>query len=339
MPPLHIESFLEEIAGAPNDEELLRIKSRVLGKTGALAQSLRALGTLSLEERKKEGPRLHALKEQILKAILCKQKKFENEKWGERLKQEALDVTLPALGQGVGKFHPLMQVLDEVIEIFSCMGFAVRRGPDIETSFYNFDALNVPPEHPARAEHDTFYLNKGYVLRTHTSPVQIRSLMSEPLPLRIISPGRAYRCDHDKTHTPMFHQIEGLCVEPQIHMGHLKGCLTSFLTHFFGPDVAIRFRPSYFPFTGPSAEIDIAFKKSSSEKKTRWLEILGSGMVHPRVFKACGIANSSPQGFAFGMGLERLAMLKYGIEDIRYLFQNDQRWLSVYGSSCAESGI
>ena len=332
-------SFLQAIEQASSNEELMQIKSRLLGKNGELAQSLKLLGTLSLEERKKEGPRLNALKEQVVDAILKKQKDLEIEGWEKQLRQESLDVTLPGSSQPLGRVHPLMQALSEIIEIFSSMGFSVRRGPDIETSFYNFDALNVPPEHPARAEQDTFYFNKGYVLRTQTSPVQIRSLMSEPLPLRMISPGRVYRSDHDKTHTPMFHQVEGLVVEPHTHMGHLKGCLESFLTHFFGPSVTVRFRPSYFPFTEPSAEIDIAYKKTEGDKKTHWLEVMGCGMVHPNVFTACELSEHSPQGFAFGMGLERLAMIKYGITDIRPFFQNDQRWLSTYGSACAEGGV
>ena len=335
----HNDSFLERIEKASTVEELIQIKSSFLGKNGGLAHSLKLLGTLSLEERKTEGPRLNALKDTILKAISKKQKEIENEGFEKKLRQEALDVTLPGPTQVMGQFHPLMHALSEIIEIFSSMGFSVRRGPDIETSFYNFDALNVPPEHPARAEQDTFYLHKGYLLRTQTSPVQIRSLMSEPLPLRMISPGRVYRSDHDKTHTPMFHQVEGLVVEPHIHMGHLKGCVESFLAHFFGPSITVRFRPSYFPFTEPSAEIDIAYHKTRGEQKTDWLEVMGCGMVHPNVFKACGLSQQSPQGFAFGMGVERMAMIKYGITDIRCLFQNDQRWLSAYGTTCAYAGL
>jgi phenylalanyl-tRNA synthetase alpha chain len=252
------------------------------------------------------------------------------------LDQERIDVTLPSGHAPGGKGHPLHQVMHEIIEIFSTLGFSVRRGPDVETQFHNFDALNVPQDHPARAAQDTFYMPKGYVLRTQTSPVQIRTMTCEPLPLRIISPGRVYRADHDRTHSPMFHQVECLVVEPGIHMGHLKGCLSSFLDHFFGRSVTMRFRPSFFPFTSPSAEVDIAYHRKDGRlhmgSGESWMEILGCGMVNPKVFGACNLPQDI-QGFAAGMGLERLAMLKYGIEDIRHLYQNDQRWLDQFGQS------
>lgn len=327
---------MESIEHAKTQEELTLARSNIFGKTGQLTLALKALGTLPEFHRKMQSVSLNQWKTEFQKAIESKNQELEEKQWNLKLQEEAMDVTVPSATVCMGKGHPLHQVMQEIIEIFSMMGFSVRRGPDIETEFYNFDALNVPADHPARAMQDTFYMGKGYVLRTQTSPVQIRTLTSEPLPLRIISPGRVYRADHDRTHTPMFHQAECFLVEPNIHMGHLKGCLSSFLDHFFGKSVKMRFRPSFFPFTSPSAEVDIACHRQNGRlhmgSGDSWMEILGCGMIHPKVLRACGL-DDSIIGFAAGMGLERLAMLKYGIEDIRLLFLNDQRWLDHFGFS------
>ncbi|MDK3155095.1 phenylalanine--tRNA ligase subunit alpha [Kamptonema cortianum] len=256
---------------------------------------------------------------------------LEEDSLKERLASETLDVTLPPRPRTTGNIHPLSHVMDQAIHIFGQMGFVVAEGPDIEEDFYNFTALNFPPDHPARQEQDTFYLpssttGQPLVLRTHTSPVQIRTMLKTQPPIRIIAPGRTYRSDYDATHTPMFHQIEGLVIDKHTHMGHLKGCLEEFCRLFFeDPSLKLRFRPGYFPFTEPSAEVDILWKGSS------WLEILGCGMVHPNVLRNCDIDPKEYQGFAFGMGLERIAMLKYGIEDLRLFFESDLRWLNHYG--------
>jgi phenylalanyl-tRNA synthetase alpha chain len=258
-----------------------------------------------------------------------------------RLATERIDVSLPPRPEQRGFIHPISQVMDELTAIFGEMGFAVAEGPDIEDDFYNFGALNIPPEHPARQEHDTFYLpdradGAKMVLRTHTSPVQIRTMQKTTPPIRIIAPGRTYRSDHDATHSPMFHQVEGLVIDEKTHMGHLKGCLIEFCRAFFGvDDLPVRFRPSYFPFTEPSAEVDIGCTRKGGELTIGagddWLEILGSGMVHPRVLENCGIDSTKYQGFAFGMGIERIAMLKYGIPDLRTFYDSDLRWLKHYG--------
>jgi phenylalanyl-tRNA synthetase alpha chain len=258
-----------------------------------------------------------------------------------RLEAERIDVTLPARPERVGRIHPISQTLDEMIAIFGEMGFTVAEGPDIEDDWHNFTALNIPPEHPARQMHDTFYLpdqdgGVPTVLRTHTSPVQVRTMTAQKPPIRIVAPGRTYRSDYDMTHTPMFHQIEGLAIDTDIHMGHLKGCLMEFARAFFDiDDLPVRFRPSFFPFTEPSAEMDIGCSRAGGELKLGnhgdWLEILGCGMVHPKVLEMCGIDSSRWQGFAFGMGIERPAMLKYGIPDLRTFFEADTRWLKHYG--------
>ncbi len=263
----------------------------------------------------------------------------------ERLKTERIDVTLPPRPEGEGRLHPISQTLDEIVAIFGEMGFRVAEGPDIEDDFHNFTALNIPPEHPARQMHDTFYIEGrdgsgpgGMVLRTHTSPVQIRAMKATQPPLRVIAPGRTYRCDFDMTHSPMFHQVEGLVVDEHTHMGHLKGCLIEFCRAFFGvADLPVRFRPSYFPFTEPSAEVDIGCSRAGGELKLGaggdWLEILGCGMVHPKVLQLSGVDPARYQGFAFGMGIERIAMLKYGIPDLRTFYEADLRWLRHYGFS------
>ena len=330
------DSFVRDIQKTKSFEELSAMRSAVFGKNGSLTSALKALGSLDPETRKSKSVELNQWKGVLLAAIDAQNHTLEEAQWSATIEQETCDISIPTGTTGIGKGHPIHQVLHEVVDIFSMMGFSLRRGPDVETEFHNFDALNVPPDHPARAMQDTFYMPKGYVLRTQTSPVQIRALTSEALPLRIISPGRVYRADHDRTHSPMFHQVECLVVEPNIHMGHLKGCLSAFLNHFFGRSVTMRFRPSFFPFTSPSAEVDVAYERKNGRlhmgSGENWLEILGCGMVNPKVFRACGQSDEL-SGFAAGMGLERLAMLKYGIEDIRHLYQNDQRWLNQFGFS------
>jgi phenylalanyl-tRNA synthetase alpha chain len=307
---------------------------------------MRRLGALPSGERREAGAQLNALKDEISAAIDARAAILHRAALTERLAGERADVTLPVLtgppgGADAGRIHPISQTIDEVIAIFGEMGFVVAEGPHIETDFHNFTALNIPPEHPARQEHDTFYLperpdGSRLVLRTHTSPVQIRTMQAQQPPLRIIVPGRTFRCDHDATHSPMFHQVEGLVIDRTSHMGHLKGCLIEFCRAFFDiDDLPVRFRPSYFPFTEPSAEVDIGCSRSGGELRigagADWLEILGSGMVHPKVLQNCGIDPSEYQGFAFGMGIERVAMLKYGIPDLRTFYDSDLRWLRHYG--------
>ncbi|HVC55122.1 MAG TPA: phenylalanine--tRNA ligase subunit alpha [Stellaceae bacterium] len=324
---------------SPSALEVVRIS--YLGRQGELTALMRGLGTLPPGERREAGARLNALKDEISAAIEARAAELRRAALANRLAGERADVSLPMRTGDGGRIHPISQTIDEVIAIFGEMGFSVAEGPHIEDDFHNFTALNIPPEHPARQEHDTFYLperadGSRLVLRTHTSPVQIRTMMRQPPPLRIIVPGRTFRCDHDATHSPMFHQVEGLVIDRATHMGHLKGCLIEFCRAFFDvEDLPVRFRPSYFPFTEPSAEVDIGCSRAGGELKIGaggdWLEILGSGMVHPQVLKNCGIDPSEYQGFAFGMGIERVAMLKYGIPDLRTMYDSDLRWLRHYG--------
>lgn len=324
-------------------EELEKVRQDLLGKKGLLTEKMKTLGALSLEERKEQGPALNCLKEETLKAIEDQKKILQEKALLQRLEEEAVDITLPSRPGEKGSLHPLSQTIQEVTSFFRSLGFSVQEGPDIEDDFHNFTALNVPDHHPARHEHDTFYLPKGedgqtFLLRTHTSPVQIRVLKDHEPPLRIIVPGRTYRCDSDMTHTPMFHQIEGLVIEEGVHMGHLKACIIDFCRSYFGvPQLPVRFRPGFFPFTEPSAEVDIGCHRQGGKLTIGpgedWLEILGCGMVHPQVLKNCGLDPTKYQGFAFGMGVERLTMLKYGIPDLRSFFSGDFRWLSHYGFS------
>ena len=293
------------------------------------------------EERKEMGPALNGLKTRIAEAIEAKKAALEEAALEARLASEKVDVTLPVAPEAQGSIHPVSQVMDEIIAIFSAMGFAVKEGPDIEDDFHNFTALNFPADHPAREMHDTFFFEpkedgSRMLLRTHTSPVQIRTMMNEKPPLRIIIPGRTFRCDSDQTHTPMFHQVEGLVIDKQTHMGHLKGTLEAFAKAYFEVDsVRTRFRPHFFPFTEPSAEMDIGYERVGKEIRIgqgeKWMEILGCGMVHPNVMRNCGLDPDEYQGFAFGMGVDRLAMLKYGIPDLRDFFAADARWLEHYG--------
>ena len=316
------------------------IRVSALGKKGRITDLMKLLGTLPPETRKERGAALNVLKDEIAAAIDERQKVLSIAALQEKLAQERIDVTLSARPQAEGRVHPISQTIDELVTIFASMGFSLAKGPDIESDYYNFEALNIPAAHPARQMQDTFYLPQTgehpMVLRTQTSPVQIRTMMKQKPPIRIIAPGRTYRNDCDMTHTPMFHQVEGLVIDEATHMGHLKGCLLDFLRAFFGiDDLPLRFRPSYFPFTEPSAEIDIGCSRKGGELKLGnygdWLEIGGCGMVHPNVLKNCGVDSEKYQGFAFGMGIERIAMLKYGIPDLRTFFDADMRWLKHYG--------
>ena len=332
---------LIKIKEANSLDDLENLRVQVLGKKGSITSLMKQLGSLEPDKRREAGQILNSLQKNIIESIDNKKSSLEETYLNEKLKNEALDITLPTRPENIGRIHPLSKTMDEVISIFAQMGFTVAEGPDIESDFYNFTALNIPQEHPARQEHDTFYFNedeKGErkVLRTHTSPVQIRTMEKLKPPLRVIVPGRTYRSDHDATHSPMFHQCEGLVIGDKLNMSHLKGCLIDFCRIFFGvDDLPVRFRPSYFPFTEPSAEVDIGCSRKSGEliigEGDEWLEILGSGMVNPRVLQNCGLDPNEHQGFAFGMGLERVAMLKYGIPDLRPFFDSDLRWMKHYG--------
>ncbi|VAW02090.1 Phenylalanyl-tRNA synthetase alpha chain [hydrothermal vent metagenome] len=317
------------------------IRISEVGKKGRVSLLMRELGKMTPEEKKIFGPKLNGLKNKINDAITNHKATLEARELNRRLQSERIDITLPSAPENQGSIHPISQVMDEVAEIFTEIGFSIAEGPEIEEDFYNFTALNIPPEHPARQMHDTFYLPEDAdgnrkLLRTHTSPVQIRTMMSGPPPYRIIAPGRTYRCDSDATHTPMFHQVEALVIDRDIHMGHLKWCIEEFCRKFFELDnVKIRFRPSYFPFTEPSAEVDIGCAFRDGEiligEGDDWLEIMGCGMVNPRVLENVNLDPGEYQGFAFGMGLDRIAMLKWGIPDLREFFAADLRWLKHYG--------
>ena len=322
-------------------DELEDIRITALGKKGTITGLMKSLGSLDPDKRKEAGQLLNAIKEEVASAIDVRKVTMEDAALETQLHRDRVDVTLPVRPENNGSIHPITQTIDELTAIFCEMGFTVADGPHIESDYYNFSALNIPPEHPARQEQDTFYLppddtGTPRVLRTHTSPVQIRTMEKTTPPIKIIVPGRTFRSDHDATHSPMFHQVEGLVIDKTSHMGHLKGCLIDFCRAFFGvDDLPVRFRPSYFPFTEPSAEVDIGCTRAGGEfrigKGDDWLEILGSGMVHPRVLSGCGINPDEYQGFAFGMGIERIAMLKYGIPDLRPFYDTDIRWLKHYG--------
>ena len=332
---------LARIEAADSLDALEAIRVDSLGKKGSVSLAMRSLGQLEGDARREAGQQLNAIKESITTALEARKSTLAEAALNEKLASETVDISLAPRPEAEGRIHPLSRTLEEVTAIFAEMGFTVAEGPDIESDYYNFTALNIPPEHPARQEHDTFYLTpdaegRRKVLRTHTSPVQIRTMEKIKPPIRIIAPGRTYRSDHDATHSPMFHQCEGLVIGKDIHMGHLKGCLIDFCRAFFGvDDLPVRFRPSYFPFTEPSAEVDIGCSREGGGLKIGagddWLEILGSGMVNPRVLQHCGIDPDEYQGFAFGMGLERIAMLKYGIPDLRPFYDSDLRWMRHYG--------
>tara|TARA_R110002074_G_scaffold171113_1_gene333533 strand:- start:440 stop:1504 length:1065 start_codon:yes stop_codon:yes gene_type:complete len=341
------EKYLTAIAGAADEAGLEDLRVRAVGKKGEISLKMRELGRMSPEERQIAGPALNALKDEVNAALAARKAALGDAALDERLRAEWLDVTLPARPRRMGTIHPVSQVTEEVTAIFADMGFAVAEGPQIETDWYNFDALNIPGHHPARAEMDTFYTHRAagddrppHVLRTHTSPVQIRHMEKHGAPCRIICPGRVYRADYDQTHTPMFHQVEGLALDKDISMANLKWVLEEFFSAFFGASVKTRFRASHFPFTEPSAEVDIQCSWEGGTVKVGegddWLEVLGSGMVHPKVLQAGGIDPDQWQGFAFGMGIDRIAMLKYGIPDLRAFFDSDLRWLRHYGFSALD---
>ena len=333
--------ILNQISEASSKEVLEKIRISSLGKKGSISLLMKELGQIDPQERKNVGQVLNQIQKEIVLALDKQKTILDSLDLERKLKEEWVDISLSPRPENSGRIHPLSRTMDEVIAIFSEMGFKVAEGPDIETDYYNFTALNIPKEHPARQEHDTFYFSPDQegnrkVLRTHTSPVQVRTMEKIKPPIRVIVPGRTYRSDHDATHSPMFHQCEGLVIGQGLNMSHLKGCLIDFCRAFFGIDnLPVRFRPSYFPFTEPSAEVDIGCSRDGNELKIGeggdWLEILGSGMVNPRVLENCGIDSTKTQGFAFGMGLERIAMLKYGISDLRPFFDSDIRWMKHYG--------
>ena len=335
------KEILATVQAAADEPALEAIRVATLGKKGSISEQMKTLGSLSPDERKAQGAALNVLKDKVTEAISARKTVLQDAALEQRLASEKIDVTLPVRPELRGTVHPVSQVWEEVVQIFGDLGFSVAEGPHIEDDFHNFDALNMPPEHPARQEHDTFYFNEKadgsrMVLRTHTSPVQIRTMLNSKPPIRIIAPGRTFRSDSDMTHTPMFHQIEGLVIDEVTHLGNLKWLLHEFCKAFFEvDDVKMRFRASHFPFTEPSMEIDINYAREGGQLKIgqgdKWLEILGSGMVHPNVIKAGGLDPAKYQGFAFGMGLDRIAMLKYGIPDLRAFFEADLRWLRHYG--------
>ena len=331
------------IDSADTLDSLEAVRIAALGKQGSVSALLKTMGSMSPEERQTQGPIINGLRESITSALAGKKADLETADLNRRLASERVDMTLPAPEIPRGTIHPVSQVMDELAEIFADMGFAVAEGPEIEDDWHNFTALNIPETHPARAMHDTFYFpdemardGQKMVLRTHTSPVQIRTMTSQEPPIRIIAPGRVYRSDSDATHTPMFHQIEGLVIDKGIHLGHLKWTLETFLKAYFErEDVVLRLRPSYFPFTEPSVEVDVGYSVVNGKRviggAEGWMEVLGSGMVHRKVIEACGLDPDVWQGFAFGTGVDRLAMLKYGMDDLRAFFDGDNRWLQHYG--------
>jgi phenylalanyl-tRNA synthetase alpha chain len=332
---------LAAVASATDEAALEAVRVQALGKKGAISEQMATLGKMAPEERKAAGAALNVIKDKVTEAIAAKKSALADAALNARLATERVDITLPVRPELRGTVHPVSQVWEEVVQIFGDLGFSVAEGPHIEDDFHNFDALNMPPDHPARQEHDTFYFHEKedgsrMVLRTHTSPVQIRTMLSSKPPIRIIAPGRTFRSDSDMTHTPMFNQVEGLVIDETSHMGNLKWVLQEFCKAFFEIDeVKMRFRASHFPFTEPSMEVDIQYSREGGQLKLgvgdKWMEILGSGMVHPNVIKAGGLDPTKYQGFAFGMGIDRIAMLKYGIPDLRAFFESDLRWLRHYG--------
>ncbi len=336
------------VAAAADVAALEEVRVGALGKTGSVSALLKGMGALSPDERRVQGPLVNGLRDRLAAAIAERREALESAALDAKLSAERVDLSLPPPPRRKGSVHPTMQVMDEMVAVFADMGFAVAEGPDIEDDFHNFTALNFPPKHPARETHDTFFFHpdpetgERRLLRTHTSPVQVRTMMSQSPPIRIIAPGRTYRVDSDATHTPMFHQIEGLVIDRGIHMGHLKWTLAEFTRRFFETDAVVtRFRPHHFPFTEPSAEMDVQCDRSGGEVRigqgSDWLEILGCGMVHPNVLRACGVDPDEWQGFAFGCGIDRLGMLKYGMPDLRDMFSSDTRWLAHYGFSAFQA--
>ncbi|MBE0510165.1 MAG: phenylalanine--tRNA ligase subunit alpha [Gammaproteobacteria bacterium] len=324
-----------EVAAAADLQALDQLRVQYLGKKGVLTEQMKALGQLSAEERPAAGQKINEAKAEVQQAIEARKQGLEQARLNARLASETIDVSLPGRGQQRGGLHPVSITMERIEALFAQLGFSVAEGPEIEDDFHNFTALNIPETHPARAMHDTFYFDAHTLLRTHTSPVQVRVMEGNQPPLRVIAPGRVYRCDSDLTHTPMFHQVEGLLVDEQVSFADLKGILDDFLRNFFEQELKVRFRPSYFPFTEPSAEADIQCVICGGEgcrvcSHTGWLEVLGCGMVHPEVFRQVGIDSERYTGFAFGMGVERLAMLRYGVNDLRLFFENDLRFLQQF---------
>ena len=332
------DEILLKLKSKLNLSEVNQMKSDLFGKNGLVSSQFKKIGTIAETERKKFASELNVIKDELQDLINLKIKEIENEEIREKLQKEKIDITLPERPFVRGKIHPVSQTIDEISSIFSEIGFSVEEGPDVESEYNNFTALNTPENHPARDMHDTFYLDekKERLLRTHTSPVQIRTMLKDKPPFKIIAPGRTYRSDSDQTHAPMFHQVEGLHIDKNINMGHLKGCLNYFIKEFFELDkIKMRFRPSHFPFTEPSAEVDIGYEMKDGKivigEGDQWLEILGCGMVHPNVLRNVKVDPIKFQGYAFGMGIDRLAMLKYGINDLRAFFDCDYRWLNHFG--------
>lgn len=330
-----VDQAKQAIADAVDLQALDQLRVNYLGKKGILTEQLKALGSLPHEERRTAGQEINKAKQTVQQEIESRREALEQAKLAAQLAAETIDVTMPGRGQASGGLHPVTRTMQRIEELFHQLGFSVATGPEIEDDFHNFEALNIPETHPARAMHDTFYFNANTLLRTHTSPVQIRAMETQQPPLRLIAPGRVYRCDSDLTHTPMFHQVEGLMVDQSASFADLKGLLMDFLQNFFEKELAVRFRPSYFPFTEPSAECDIQCVMCGGDgcrvcSYTGWLEVLGCGMVHPEVFGHVGIDSEKYTGFAFGMGVERLAMLRYGVNDLRLFFENDLRFLRQF---------
>ena len=332
------DEFLSKLEKKLDLTEINQIKSDLFGKNGLISSQFKKIGTIAESERKKFASDLNVIKDELQNLINSKISEVENAEINKKLEKEKIDITLPERSFVRGKIHPVSQTIDEISSIFSEIGFSVEEGPDVENEYNNFTALNTPDNHPARDMHDTFYLDekKEKLLRTHTSPVQIRTMLKDKPPYKIIAPGRTYRSDSDQTHAPMFHQVEGLHIDKNINMGHLKGCLNYFIKEFFEVDkIKMRFRPSHFPFTEPSAEVDIGYEMKDGKiiigEGNQWLEILGCGMVHPNVLKNVKVDPTKFQGYAFGIGIDRLAMLKYGINDLRAFFETDYRWLNHFG--------
>jgi len=331
-----VKEATSAITSAADLQALDQVRVNYLGKKGSITAMMKSLGKLSADERPKAGQVINQAKQKVQDALEARKRELENAKLSEQLASESIDVTMPGRAHGTGGLHPVSRVLYRIEDLFSQLGFEIAEGPEIEDDFHNFEALNIPESHPARAMHDTFYIDDKLLLRTHTSPVQVRVMKERKPPLKVIAPGRVYRCDSDVTHTPMFHQVEGLMVDDQVTFTDLKAILIDFLQQFFErDDLAVRFRPSYFPFTEPSAEADIQCVMCSGEgcrvcSHTGWLEVLGCGMVHPNVFKHVDIDTEKYTGFAFGMGVERLAMLRYGVNDLRLFFENDLRFLKQF---------
>ena len=329
------QQAIDDIRQSDGASALEELRVRYLGKKGELTAQLKHIGSLDPAQRPLFGDKVNQIKKQLSEAIAAKKDELELQELAAAIAEQTIDVSLPGRGQKNGSLHPVTRTMQRIEDIFARMGFAVASGPEIEDDFHNFEALNIPDDHPARAMHDTFYLDDGHLLRTHTSPVQVRYMKNHKPPMNIIAPGRVYRCDSDVTHTPMFHQVEGLAVAEDISFADLKGILTYFLRQFFEKDLSVRLRPSYFPFTEPSAEVDISCVFCEGEgcricKKTGWLEVLGCGMVHPKVFQHVGIDNEKYTGFAFGLGVERLTMLRYGVNDLRLFFDNDIVFLEQF---------